>query len=228
MRHFSPPPAMPMARQPLILAIWPASEPTAPAAAETTTVCPSCGCPISSRPKYAVAGHHRVALDPEQPAHVIALGHPLVTRGDHPADAERSHHLADSDRRHVGLALVEPRAHGGVQRDVQHLDLDLALGRIGDGLLDELPRLSRRETAGPARETELPVSVGHGYRSPRPGWGVTLPEITRRRQGDNYAVHESVRRPILSLPRAALVSRSNRTLRLNLTRPYRRSQTGRF
>ena len=53
-RHFSAPPAMPTTRQPLILAIWPTTWPTAPAAAETTTVSPATGRPISSSPKYAV------------------------------------------------------------------------------------------------------------------------------------------------------------------------------
>ena len=39
---------------PRSFASWPATEPTAPAAAETTTVSPSSGLPISSIPKYAV------------------------------------------------------------------------------------------------------------------------------------------------------------------------------
>ena len=46
---------MPMARQPLILAIWPTTLPTAPAAPETTTVSPAFSRPVSSRPKYAVS-----------------------------------------------------------------------------------------------------------------------------------------------------------------------------
>ena len=41
--HFSGPPAMPTTRQPLILAIWPATAPTAPAAPEMTTVSPALG-----------------------------------------------------------------------------------------------------------------------------------------------------------------------------------------
>jgi hypothetical protein len=45
---------MPMARQRLILAICPTSDPTAPAAPDTTTVSPACGRQISSSPKYAV------------------------------------------------------------------------------------------------------------------------------------------------------------------------------
>jgi len=45
---------MPTARAPLMRAIWPTAEPTAPEAAATTTVSPACGLPISSRPVYAV------------------------------------------------------------------------------------------------------------------------------------------------------------------------------
>ncbi len=50
-RHFSSPPAIPMTRQPLILAIWPATLPTAPAAPETTTVSPALAFPVSSSAK---------------------------------------------------------------------------------------------------------------------------------------------------------------------------------
>ena len=52
--HFSGPPAVPITWQPRILAIWPATDPVAPAAPETTTVSPACGFPMSSNPKYAV------------------------------------------------------------------------------------------------------------------------------------------------------------------------------
>ncbi len=48
-------PATPTARQPRMRAIWPTTEPTAPAAPETTTVSPACGRQISRRPKYAVS-----------------------------------------------------------------------------------------------------------------------------------------------------------------------------
>ena len=41
---------MPTARAPLIFAIWPTTEPTAPDAADTTTVSPALGLPISSSP----------------------------------------------------------------------------------------------------------------------------------------------------------------------------------
>ena len=45
------PPAMPTTRQPLMRAIWPATEPVAPAAPETSTVSPGLGSPRSSSPK---------------------------------------------------------------------------------------------------------------------------------------------------------------------------------
>ena len=52
--HFSFVPAMPTTRQPTIFAIWPAIEPTPPAAPDTTNVSPAFGWPMSSTPKYAV------------------------------------------------------------------------------------------------------------------------------------------------------------------------------
>jgi hypothetical protein len=45
---------MPTARHPLIFASWPTTAPTAPDAADTTTVSPAFGCPMSMRPTYAV------------------------------------------------------------------------------------------------------------------------------------------------------------------------------
>jgi hypothetical protein len=52
MRTLSGPPAMPTVRHPLILAIWPAHDPTAPAAVETATVSPALGWPISSKARF--------------------------------------------------------------------------------------------------------------------------------------------------------------------------------
>src|SRR5687767_1151133 len=46
---------MPTARSPLIFAIWPTTEPTAPVAAATTSVSPVFGWPMSSVPTYAVS-----------------------------------------------------------------------------------------------------------------------------------------------------------------------------
>jgi hypothetical protein len=49
---------MPTTRQFLIFAICPTTEPTAPAAAETTTISPGFGWPVSRSPKYAVIPGH--------------------------------------------------------------------------------------------------------------------------------------------------------------------------
>src|SRR5690606_7125119 len=54
MPHLCAPPATPTTRQPLRLASWPTPEPTAPLAAETTTVSPSFGAMIRFRPYHAV------------------------------------------------------------------------------------------------------------------------------------------------------------------------------
>src|SRR3546814_3503836 len=48
------PPAIPMVRQPISLAIWPAAEPTRPAAVETTTVFPATGSPALVSARRAV------------------------------------------------------------------------------------------------------------------------------------------------------------------------------
>ncbi len=61
--HLSLPPAVPMTRQPVILAIWPAMEPVAPAAPDTTTHSPALILPISFIPKYAVS-----PLSPSKPS----------------------------------------------------------------------------------------------------------------------------------------------------------------
>ena len=53
-RAFSALPQMPTTRQPWILAICAASDPVAPAAADTTTVCPASTAPMSIMPTYAV------------------------------------------------------------------------------------------------------------------------------------------------------------------------------
>src|ERR1700716_2698746 len=52
--HLSLPPAVPITLQPLILAIWPATEPVALAAPDTTTVSPALILLISIIPKYDV------------------------------------------------------------------------------------------------------------------------------------------------------------------------------
>jgi hypothetical protein len=66
-RHLSGPPAMPTARHPLILAICPTTEPTAPDAVATATVSPAFGRPISRirlQPPRALSKGRSFALRP--------------------------------------------------------------------------------------------------------------------------------------------------------------------
>ena len=53
-RHLSAPPAMPTVVHPRKRAIWPATLPTAPDAADTATVCPASVGPIRCKPTHAV------------------------------------------------------------------------------------------------------------------------------------------------------------------------------
>ncbi|CAM5589776.1 hypothetical protein SSTU70S_05079 [Stutzerimonas stutzeri] len=53
-----------------------------------------------------------------------------MLRGDHLADAERAHHLAEAHRRDVRLALVHPAAHGWIDGQV----FDLHQNFVGAGL----------------------------------------------------------------------------------------------
>src|ERR1700737_2338165 len=136
-RHFSGPPAMPTTLAPAILAICPASDPVAPAAAETTTVSPGCGPPpadlnhpeVGGGAGRAVHRHHRQLVDHAgdgRGEHVVADDHVLLKacqRGHYVANgvrvASRRHRLADPSgpddlakllRREVARLPVEPRA----------------------------------------------------------------------------------------------------------------------
>ena len=70
----------------------------------------------------------RVVLDAERALHQVALGKALVARGDHAAEGQRAHRLADLDGRQVRGACAHPPAHRGVDRDVRDLDDELAVG----------------------------------------------------------------------------------------------------
>ena len=147
---------MPTTRAPAILAICPATDPVAPAAAETTTVSPAWGRPKSVIPMYAVAPvgpvhrHDRqlIALTGDGRAeHVIADDHIFLEagqRGDHVSDfvglATRRHDLADPGRpddfahlhrRKVARLVVEPGPDRRVETHISGADQRLTLGRLG-------------------------------------------------------------------------------------------------
>src|SRR6185312_3433485 len=94
-RHFSDPPAMPMARHPLTFAIWPTALPTAPAAAETTTVSPALMPAMSTRPTLAVEDD---MLTPAELA-LHGVADPVVWMAglDDHAGTAPDHHVADFD-----------------------------------------------------------------------------------------------------------------------------------
>ncbi len=149
---------MPTTRQPFIFATWPTTWPTAPAAPDTTTVSPAFALPTSSRPKYAVmpgmpsvprytgSGARRgstlvscfafataYSCTPRMPTTWSPTAIPGSFDVDDAADRAGSHDLADAHRRHVGLALLHPPAHGRIQRDVEDLHQHLAIAGRCDG-----------------------------------------------------------------------------------------------
>src|ERR1700759_1796239 len=153
--HLSLPPAMPTARAPLILAIWPTADPTAPDAAATTTVSPGCGLPISSSPVYAVMPgmpSTPTAVEtgpsfgsilvsplpaesawPDLPAGAgepdLALGKARMVRGDPLTHRAALHHAADRHRRRIGRAVAHASAHIGIERQPDGAQQNLALAR---------------------------------------------------------------------------------------------------
>ena len=144
--------------------------PTAPAAAETTSVSPAlAGPPTSSRPKYAVmpgmptmpsqrgsgtsdgsilvhafGRRDRERLHAGHAGHEVAGGERRVVRLDDLADAAGAHHLADADRRHVRLGVVEPAAHRRIERHILDGDERLARRRRRHRRGHEFEVLARR------------------------------------------------------------------------------------
>ncbi len=97
--------------------------------------------------------------DAKGAADEVALGERRVAGLDHPSERERSHHLADLDRRHVRAAGVHPAAHRRVQRDVRDLDDELAVAGVGHGALDEVEVRVLDVADGAGGETQL---AAHG------------------------------------------------------------------
>ena len=176
--HLSGPPAMPTARAPLILAICPTTEPTAPEAADTTTVSPAFGCADFEQAR--VGGHARHAEHAErgrdrrelrielaqpgavrermcvcQPARLSTMspfGEFVIVRGRDLAHGAGFHHLVDADRLGVGRRVAHAPAHVGVEREPfgaqQHLSRARAAAR-------EIPRGgSRMASARPRGGTQ--------------------------------------------------------------------------
>src|ERR1700691_1056122 len=131
--HFSAPPAMPTARQPLSFAICPTTEPTAPVAAATTTVSPRRGLPISSKPMKAVnpgiprtpsareplqtlCAADREFLPTARRHHQLARLKLGVARLDDAANAAAGHDLSDCDRRGIRGSIVHAYAHVRIER----------------------------------------------------------------------------------------------------------------
>ena len=157
---------MPITCAPCIFAIWPATDPTLLAAAETQKISPGLrlgdlehtdvrgDADMAEHAEHVeqldVLGHHRdrrervrlhdAVLLPAGEVHERAAERILVgvVRLDHDADAVRPDGLADRDARHVVAAFVDPTADRRIDAEVAHLEQRLALAELGDGGLGRL------------------------------------------------------------------------------------------
>ena len=193
--HFSGPPAIPTTRAPSALASWPATEPTAPAAAETTTVSPGFGFAdladpdpggqpghperahvgarrdtlgdVDRQQRHRVGGDH-VLLPADETLHDLTDRIVRILRRDDLAEPARAHDLADPDGRQVGRHVVDPRAVGRIERDPVDADKRLAVADLGDRLLAEFEGVGADAAGGAFAKEEAAVSVSHERTVPDP------------------------------------------------------------
>ena len=108
----------------------------------------------------ALAVGDHVLLHAEHAGHAAADREFRVVRRNHFTRRIGAHHLADADRRHVGLALVHPAAHRRIQRDVFDADQEFAFAGIADGFFDQVPVAGLGQADGTRGEAELAVGDG--------------------------------------------------------------------
>ena len=177
---------MPTARAPLIFAIWPTAEPTAPDAAATTTVSP--GLRLADIEQTRIrrhAGHaehadrrrdrrdlridlrkplpvgDRVRLPARARQHDVALGESRIVGGRDLAHRAAFHHAADRHRLRIGRPVAHAPAHIGIERQPDRAQQHLASagGRHGIFLDAEVGRFGFTDGAGSQNDA---FALGHG------------------------------------------------------------------
>src|SRR5579863_2167227 len=86
-----------------------------------------------------------------------------MARGDHGTNPRGAHHFPDADRCDVGLALVHPAAHGRIERDVLHLDDELAVPGFLDSYGIEPPVAGGGQADRPGGEMVAAIHAVHGW-----------------------------------------------------------------
>src|SRR5213083_1538786 len=160
---------MPTARQPLIFAICPTALPTAPEAADTTTVSPLFGWPISSRPMYAV----RPGM-PTTPRYAeIGMSVLSILRTFVPSLTPYACHPVRATTLSPGLKPV--------CRDA----MTLPVADAGDGSLDDVKIALQRCVLRPASQQYLYIFLVHRVSRPaRRGKETDLRPARNARGGD--------------------------------------------
>ena len=197
---------MPTARQPAIFASCPTTLPTAPLAAETTTVSPAFGvadlgkahpgrdaraCPAA--PSHTVSGSRGSGsfmsalavgtrakrCQPSMPTTLSPAAKPGWREAVTVAHRAAHHHLAQLHPRGVGLALVHAPAHVGVEREPVHADQHLALAGLRHGRLHEAEIRLLHPAGGAGRQHDLQVLFAHDS-SGRPRWRAIIAGLRHR------------------------------------------------
>src|SRR5580700_5634077 len=111
---------------------------------------------------HSAAVGQRVFLHAEYSGDVIAYREARIAGGGDDADAESAHDFSDGYGRDVGSRFVDPTAHGRVERNVEELDLELAVFRRGGGFFDVGPVGALGHAHGARGEEKLVIGEGHG------------------------------------------------------------------
>ena len=98
-----------------------------------------------------------VLLHANAAGNMLAHGKLVGLRRHHHAHAAGAHGFANGDRPDVGLAFVHPAAHGRVERQVQRLDNDLAVGDLAHRFGFFFPVAPFRHPHGAGGKAELLV-----------------------------------------------------------------------
>ncbi len=171
----------------MALAIWPTSDPTAPAAPETKTTSPALKSATLSRPAVGgESGHAQRAEEGGRRGQVGArrrrcggLQHGVFTPaqgvdddvadlavigagGDDFADGAAFHGFVELVRRRVGLGVVHASAHVRVNGEEEVPDQDLALLQLGKVGCRETEVRGNRAADRPGCELDLPRGGGKG------------------------------------------------------------------
>ena len=119
------------------------------------------GCPVGIHRQQAGAVGGVVLAPAVLGLHPVALAQLGAVRRHDLSHRAALEHLADLERRDVGLHVAHPPAHVGVHREVAVSHQHLTRRRLGQWHLGQLEVLRARLPVGPRGQPDLPRGIGH-------------------------------------------------------------------